>query len=203
MVSQTERTPLRDTPKEWADEQFYAIISGLVGAPLVCSTPAVEPSVAPPHHPSGKPPSVDTMTSKPDSSYNYHRYYNWSHLSKEPQVARSAVLELHRIVDSFARERSLEIALFVAHGATQRSSPLALRRGLWVSLRDQYGFPDFARAFEHLVYRSEDGFRKAGVAILSREELAATALGLRKIRSAALLLSDPEKSPDLVAQVAS
>lgn len=32
-LSQTERVPLRDTPQEWVDEQFYAIVTDLIGAP--------------------------------------------------------------------------------------------------------------------------------------------------------------------------
>ena len=32
-VSQTERAPLRDTKQEWVDEQFYAIVTDLIGTP--------------------------------------------------------------------------------------------------------------------------------------------------------------------------
>jgi len=32
-VSQTERTPLQAAPQEWVDEQFYAIVTDLVGTP--------------------------------------------------------------------------------------------------------------------------------------------------------------------------
>ena len=32
-VAQVERTPLRDAPQQWIDEQFYAIVTDLVGSP--------------------------------------------------------------------------------------------------------------------------------------------------------------------------
>jgi hypothetical protein len=112
------------------------------------------------------------------------------------EAARHAVSELQRIIGS-AQERPLEVALFVAHGTAQRNSPLVLRRDLWTSLQAQYGLPSFSRTYEHLVYRSQNGHRKAGVAILSCEELEATAPGLRRLRSAALLLADHGNEPDL------
>lgn len=112
------------------------------------------------------------------------------------EAAKSAVMEVQRIVDSFASKRPLEVVLFVAHGAKQPNSPLVLRRNLWASLQTQYGLPEFSRTYEQLVYRSNNGHRKAGVAILRHEELEAAAPGLRRLRSAALLLTDRGSEPD-------
>lgn len=113
-------------------------------------------------------------------------------------AARSAVAELQRIIDAFAHERALEAMLFVAHGTKQPNSPLVLRKSLWDSLRTQYGLPEFSRTYEHLAYRSDSGHRKAGLAVLCRAELDAAAPGLRRIRSAALLLADRGGKPDSV-----
>ena len=112
------------------------------------------------------------------------------------EATRSAVMELQRIIDSFTQERPLEVVLFVAHGAIQPNSSLALRRNLWTSLQVQYRLPDFSRTCERLVYRSQNGHRKAGAAILSREELETAAPILRRIRSAALLLADHGNEPE-------
>lgn len=38
-VSQTERVPLRDAPQEWIDQQFYAIITDLIGTPTEMVAP--------------------------------------------------------------------------------------------------------------------------------------------------------------------
>ncbi|MCA1707032.1 MAG: toxin C-terminal domain-containing protein, partial [Actinobacteria bacterium] len=38
-VSQTERVPLRDAPQEWVDEQFYAIVTDLIGTPTELVAP--------------------------------------------------------------------------------------------------------------------------------------------------------------------
>lgn len=112
------------------------------------------------------------------------------------EAARSAVMELRRIVDLFAPKRPLEVMLFVAHGAEQPNSPLVLRRKPWASLRVHYGLPEFSRTYERMVYRSSNGHRKAGVAILCHEELEAAAPSLRRLRSAALLLADRGSEPD-------
>jgi RHS repeat-associated protein len=38
-LTQTERTPLREAPQEWVDEQFYAIVTDLVGTPTEMVNP--------------------------------------------------------------------------------------------------------------------------------------------------------------------
>lgn len=106
------------------------------------------------------------------------------------EAAKLAVIELQRIIDASAQEGLLEVALFVAHGPSESNSPLALQQSLWTSLRTQYGFPDFSRSCERLIHRSQDRHRKAGIAVPRRGELEAAAPGLRRLRSAALLLVD-------------
>ena len=88
-LTQTERDPLRDAPQEWIDQQFYAIITDLVGTP----TEMVDPDGNLAWHSRGTLWGiiVGRNTDRPacplrfpgqyfdpeaQLNYNYHRYYD-------------------------------------------------------------------------------------------------------------------------------
>ncbi|MGH3871889.1 MAG: DUF6531 domain-containing protein [Pseudonocardiaceae bacterium] len=88
-LTQTERTPLRDAPQEWVDEQFYAIITDLVGTP----TEMLNPDGTLVWHPrttlwgtaavpisagASCPLRFPGQYHDPETglNYNYHRYYD-------------------------------------------------------------------------------------------------------------------------------
>ncbi len=88
-LTQTERTPLRDAPQEWVDEQFYAIVTDLVGTPTEMLNPdgnlAWHPSttlwgtvVARSASGASCPLRFPGQYHDPETSlnYNYHRYYD-------------------------------------------------------------------------------------------------------------------------------
>ncbi|MGH3773335.1 MAG: DUF6531 domain-containing protein [Pseudonocardiaceae bacterium] len=88
-LTQTERAPLRDAPQEWVDEQFYAIVTDLVGTPTEMLNPdghlvwhprttlwgtAATPILAGVSCPLRFPGQYhDPETGL---NYNYHRYYD-------------------------------------------------------------------------------------------------------------------------------
>jgi len=88
-LTQTERAPLRDAPQEWVDEQFYAIVTDLVGTP----TEMVDPDGTLVWHPRATlwgttighsvegascPLRFPGQYFDPETQihYNYHRYYD-------------------------------------------------------------------------------------------------------------------------------
>ncbi|MGH3831278.1 MAG: RHS repeat-associated core domain-containing protein [Pseudonocardiaceae bacterium] len=88
-LTQTERAPLRDAPQEWVDEQFYAIVTDLVGTP----TEMLNPDGTLVWHPrttlwgTAAAPISDGVSCPlrfpgqyhdPETglNYNYHRYYD-------------------------------------------------------------------------------------------------------------------------------
>ncbi|MGH3903728.1 MAG: DUF6531 domain-containing protein [Pseudonocardiaceae bacterium] len=85
-LTQIERTSLRDAPQEWVDQQFYAIITDLIGTP----TELVNHTGTLTWHPRitlwGAPATGDTdcplrfpgqyHDSETGLHYNYHRYYD-------------------------------------------------------------------------------------------------------------------------------
>ena len=88
-LTQTERAPLRDALQEWVDEQFYAIVTDLVGTPTEMLNPdgalvwraqstlwgaLLTPTPAGAHTPLRFPGQYhDPETGL---NYNYHRYYD-------------------------------------------------------------------------------------------------------------------------------
>ncbi|MGH3827127.1 MAG: RHS repeat-associated core domain-containing protein, partial [Pseudonocardiaceae bacterium] len=88
-LTQTERAPLRDAPQEWVDEQFYAIVTDLVGTPTEMLNPdgtlAWHPHTtlwgnAAASSPDGAscPLRFPGQYHDPETglNYNYHRYYD-------------------------------------------------------------------------------------------------------------------------------
>jgi RHS repeat-associated protein len=87
-LTQTERAPLRDAPQEWVDEQFYAIVTDLVGTPtemlnadgdLVWHPRTTLWGVAAPSADGASCPlRFPGQYHDPETAlnYNYHRYYD-------------------------------------------------------------------------------------------------------------------------------
>jgi RHS repeat-associated protein len=88
-LTQTERTPLRDAPQAWIDEQFYAIVTDLVGTPAELVDPdgnlawhphttlwgtTVDRSVGGASCPLRFPGQY--FDPETQLNYNYHRYYD-------------------------------------------------------------------------------------------------------------------------------
>lgn len=88
-LSQTERTPLREAPQEWINEQFYAIVTDLVGTPTEMVDPVGNLAWRPGtilwdasavQGPKGASCPLRFPGQYHDSetglNYNYHRYYD-------------------------------------------------------------------------------------------------------------------------------
>jgi RHS repeat-associated protein len=87
-LTQIERVPAREAPQGWADAQFYAIVTDLVGTPTDLVTPAGEVAWHGPTTlwglPSGATDGVEMPLRFPGQyhdpetglHYNYHRYYD-------------------------------------------------------------------------------------------------------------------------------
>lgn len=88
-LTQTERAPLREAPQEWVDEQFYAIVTDLVGTPTEMVAPEGTlvwhsrttlwgTSTAPSPDGVSCPLRFPGQYHDPETglNYNYHRYYD-------------------------------------------------------------------------------------------------------------------------------
>jgi len=88
-LTQIERAPLRDTPQQWIDEQFYAIVTDLVGTPTEMLNPDGDlvwrprtalwgAAVAPSPDGVSCPLRFPGQYHDPETglNYNYYRYYD-------------------------------------------------------------------------------------------------------------------------------